>query len=122
MSDQNIYDMSSADLASQLIGKRIVSIAGETLQLDDGTVLQFEDTSDCCAYFNANVEAFDFFENAITNVTQIDTGKNEYDEAWSLHVLSNHKLIAKVNIEGTSSSGYYCHSVNLIVRRGGSDV
>jgi|GEM_PF-4350655 len=120
--EKNIRDVESNDLQLELIGRRIVSTSGETLTLDNGTVLEFEDTADCCAYFNANVEVFDFEDNVITNVRDIDTSTGEYREAWSLHVLSKHKLIAKVNIEGNSGSGYYCHSVDLTVRKGVSNV
>lgn len=122
MTKKIIYDMTDGDLAKQLVGKGIKAIAGETIELTDGTVLEIEDTSDCCAWFQGDIEAFDFGDNVITAVERHDTeAENEYDEAWSLHVLSAHKLIAKVNIEGNASNGYYCHSVNLIVKAVTSD-
>lgn len=115
MSD-TIYDMTAGDLAENLIGKSIKAIAGDVIELTDGTVLEIEDTGDCCAYFNGSLEVIDLTDNAITRVEQVDLGEDEYDEKWSLHILSAHKLIAKVNIEGDSTSGYYCHSINLKVK------
>ena len=115
--NETIYDMSDRDLAEQLVGKSIKSIAGSTIELTDGTVLEIEDTSDCCAWFRGDIEAFDFNDNVITAVETHDAeAEDEYTEAWSLHVLSAHTLIAKVNIEGDPTSGYYCHSVNLTVK------
>lgn len=114
---KTVYDMTAADLEEHLLGKTVTAVAGDTITLSDGTALRFEDTADCCAYFNAELRAGNFTDNAITAVNQIDTGENEYDEKWSLHILAADKRVATVDIEGTSSSGYYCHSVNLIVTR-----
>ena len=119
MKESTVYDMTDHDLAMQLVGKSVKAIAGTTIELTDGTVLNLEDTSDCCAWFRGDVEAFDFGDNVITAVERHDVEtEDDYSEAWSLHVLSAHKLIAKVNIEGDPTSGYYCHSVNLRVKVG----
>lgn len=119
MTDNKIYDMTSRDLAENLVGKSIKGIAGDTIELTDGTVLELEDTGDCCAYFNGSLEVIDLTDNAITSVKHVDRepkDDSDYDEHWSLHILSAHKLIAKVNIDGNATSGYYCHSINLKVK------
>lgn len=109
-----IYDMETENLADNLVGKSIKSIAGQTIELNDGTILEIEDTASCCAWFDGTIEAFDFEDNVITRVERVEAiAQDKYDDAWSLHVFSAHKLIAKVNIEGNESNGYYCHSVNL---------
>ncbi|MCS4277378.1 hypothetical protein M2390_003146 [Mycetocola sp. BIGb0189] len=114
---KTIYDMTESDLSGQLIGKSITAIAGKTMTLNDGTVLEFENAADCCAWFDATLESIDLNDNAITAVTRVGAkAAEDYDEAWSLHILSAHKLIAKVNIEGNASSGYYCHSILLNVK------
>lgn len=121
---KTIYDMGSGDLAEQLTGKSIVSVSGDSMTLNDGTVLELEDTADCCAWFSGSLEVIDLSDNMITNVEHVNrdpedgSGHDEYDEHYSLHILSAHKLIAKVNIDGNASSGYYCHSINLKVRAG----
>lgn len=116
---KTIEDMSDRDLAERLIGKSIVSVSGDSMTLNDGTVLELENTGDCCAWFTGSLEVIDLSDNAITNVEYIDRGPSDdsdYDEHYSLHILSAHKLIAKVNIDGNATSGYYCHSINLKVK------
>ena len=117
---ETIYDASADDFAKELIGKSIKAIAGDTIELNDGTILELEDTSDCCAYFNGDLEVIDLTDNAVTGVEHVDrdpSDDSDYDEHWSIHILSTHKLIAKVNIDGNASNGYYCHSINLRVKR-----
>lgn len=117
--NKTIYDANDDDFAKELVGKSIKGIAGDTIELNDGTVLEIEDTGDCCAWFTGSLEAIDLTDNAITNVEYVDRGKqddSDYDEHWSLHILSAHKLIAKVNIDGNATSGYYVHSINLKVK------
>lgn len=119
MSDISIYDMDEGDLGVHLIGKSIRAIAGNTIELTDGTVLEIEDAADCCAWFHGDIKAFDFAANVITGITRKEaTTEDEDNEAWTLQVFSAHKVIAEVNIEGNASSGYYCHSVGLNVKAG----
>jgi len=110
--------MTEGDLERELIGKRITEVdtgAGE-LTLDDGTRLIFEDTSDCCAWFSAQLQEGNLTDNAVTRVDcDYPTAADPYDEAWSLHILAGDNRIASVDIEGNSTSGYYCHSINLRV-------
>lgn len=119
MTENTIYDLNYHDLQDELLGKSIAAIAGDTIELNDGTILTLEDTSDCCAWFSGSLEVIDLSDNAITRVEQhdVETPEDDYDEHWSLHILSSHKLIAKVNIDGNAQSGYYCHSINLRVKR-----
>jgi len=110
-------DMTEKHLLNELVGKSITNIADNAMTLNDGTVLVFEDTDSCCAWFTATLDAIDVSDNAITAVNCVEANESaESEEAWSLHILSRHKLIAKVNIEGDSTSGYYCHSINLLVK------
>lgn len=48
MSGIDYYDMTDQDLASELVGKRIVQIDADSnsMTLHDGTVLIFQDSSD----------------------------------------------------------------------------
>lgn len=120
MSD-TIYDADRDDFATQLVGKSIKTIAGDVIELTDGTTLEVQNTGDCCAWFRGEVEAIDLTDNAITAVERVENGEDndDYgDENYSIHILSAHKLIAKVNIEGNATSGYYCHSINLNVKAG----
>ncbi|MBC3179383.1 hypothetical protein [Corynebacterium lujinxingii] len=112
MSGIDYCDMTDGDLEQELVGKKIVKIDTEnnTMTLHDGTVLKFHDASDCCAWFEAELEEKNLTDNAITHVTT--TG--EYgDESWSIHILAANNHIADVNITGNEGSGYYCHSIDL---------
>lgn len=114
MSGIDYYDMTDQDLASELVGKRIVQIDADSnsMTLHDGTVLIFQDSSDCCAWFQAELEEKNLTDNAITHVAT----SGEYgDESWSIHVLAADRHIADVHITGDEGSGYYCHSINLEV-------
>ncbi|KLI88579.1 hypothetical protein AA310_12375 [Arthrobacter sp. YC-RL1] len=117
--DNRIYDLESDDLAKVLIGKRITGIderAG-SIKLEDGTQLIIEDSADCCAYFGGDLKKIDLTENAITAIRHDDLSTGEYDEHWKLTVLSVDKEVCAIEIDGDSGSGYYCHSINLIVRK-----
>lgn len=112
-----IHDMNEYDLAKELIGKRIVSIAGETMQLDDGTVLEFKDTRGCCAWFTAQLHEGNLTDNAITAIETEELDDDGAPEHYNLHILAADQRVAAVEIEGDATSGYYCHSINLIVRK-----
>lgn len=117
MSDKKIYDLDVSGLAGEMVGRSIKAIAGNTIELSDGTTLEVESAGDCCAWFTGDVKAFDFANNVITGVTHVDRDPtDDVPERWSLQVYSGHKLIAKVNIEGDSTSGYYGHSVSMTVK------
>jgi hypothetical protein len=112
-----IYDMGKEDLEKEVLGNSIVSIEDKKITLSNGKVLEIEDTGDCCAWFEGDVKAFDFADNIVTGVEEIKhEGTKDAPESWTLRVLSKHKTLAEINIEGDSTSGYYCHSVNLNVK------
>lgn len=119
---ETIYDLGEQDLEDLLIGKVITGIdeGAGTITLNDGTILELEDTGDCCAHFNGELKKIDFTENAITAVAVKDLEQDEYDEHWELVVLSADKAVCAIEIDGTSGNGYYCHSINLIVKKPGA--
>ena len=114
--DDLIFDMSVDDLEEELIGKSIVEIdeSSNNLMLNDGTVLEFIDTADCCAWFNASLRAGNLTDNAITAIKVTDRQREQYgDEDYTIHILAANKNIADLDINGNPTSGYYCHSINL---------
>jgi hypothetical protein len=115
---RTIYDMTAEDLGSEVIGQRITAIEGKEIYLSNGKVLEIEDAHDCCAWFDGEIRAFDFADNMVTGIEFADSKatENGADEAWKLRVLSNHKTLAEIDIQGNSSNGYYCHSVILRVK------
>lgn len=115
-SDRIIWDMSPRDLEKELIGKTVVEIdeRENTLTLNDGRKLAFRDTSDCCAWFVANLRAGNLTDNAITAIKVTDRQEEEYsDEDYTIHIFAANKNIADLDITGNPTSGYYCHSINL---------
>lgn len=115
-----IYDMDMDDLSRELVGKVVTSIDTDrsTLTLSDGTTLTFEDTSECCAWFCAELKAGNLTENAVTSIraTNNDPEAVEFDdENYTLHVLAVDHNICDISIEGTAESGYYCHSIDLTI-------
>lgn len=118
MNQTRIYDMESGDLARHLVGKSITTIDDEAgvITLSDDTRLELEDSADCCAWFEGKLRTIDLTENAITAVREDGhTAECEYDDAWKLTVLSVDKEVCAVEIVGNASSGYYCHSIELVV-------
>ena len=121
---EEIWDMSAQDLENHVLGKRIefISETDNSIHLDDGTVLRLENTSICCAWFDAELKKGNLTDNAITAVTEVPReSEGPYNESWSLHILAADTRLATVDIEGNPTSGYYCHSVNLIVTKGESE-
>lgn len=113
-----IYDATATDFENELVGRKIVAISDTAIILDNGTTLVMEDTSSCCAYFEVTGvnAAEDIADNVITAVTQRDAeGKDE--EGFTIVVLSEAKELATIDIDGTASSGYYCHSINLNIKK-----
>jgi hypothetical protein len=119
---ETIYDLDRQGLEHLLIGKVITRIdeGAGTITLNDGTILQLEDTSSCCAWFDGELKKIDLTENAITAVAVKDLGQSDYDEHWELVVLSADRAVCAIEIEGDSSNGYYCHSINLVVKKPGA--
>ena len=113
-----VYDMTPEDLERELIGKSIVEIdeSGNNLMLNDGTILEFRDTADCCAWFDANLRAGNLTDNAITAIKVTDRQEEECgDEDYTIHIFAANKKIADLDINGNPTSGYYCHSINLAI-------
>ena len=121
MIDQ-IRDMHWEDLSRALVGKVITDIdpSTNTLTLSDGTALTFEDTSGCCAWFAAELKAGNLTENAVTAIRYTDNAPEAGaydDENYTLHILAVDHNIADLTITGNPTSGYYCHSINLTIRK-----
>lgn len=115
---KTIYDMTPQELKRELIGRTVTKIdeGDNALTLDDGRVLKFRDTADCCAWFNGELRAGNLTDNAITavKVTENQDPENVYgNEDYTIHILAADKNIADLDITGDPTSGYYCHSIDL---------
>lgn len=105
-------DASVEDFQDELIGKKIVEIENNVILLSDGTMLELIDTSDCCAWFSAELSVNNLVDNAITKVYATGDGNGD---GFTIHVLAANKKVVDIYIDGDEGSGYYCHSINLEV-------
>jgi hypothetical protein len=122
-SESVIYDTIDDDVAAFLVGKSIANIDPDKnlVMLNDGTELEFEDASDCCAWYGVELSAhLDYMDNVITDVEYEDNvpdAREGDDENYVLHVLSHDRTVFDINVQGNPTSGYYCHSFTLRVRK-----
>ena len=121
MNTHTIYDMYPGDLEKEVVGKTITAVDTEngTLTLGNGTVLEFEDTQSCCAWFSAELEAGNLTDNAVTAIEVTDNGPDDdysSEPDYTIHVLAADTKIVDVTITGDATSGYYCHSIILNVK------
>lgn len=115
-----VYDISAKDLESELLGKRIVEISSSEITLNDGTALKLKETSDCCAWYDYMIHRGKIVDHAITGVESIDVDIDdgaEYSENFKLHILAGGITVADVDIWGHEGSGWYCHSIDMLIRR-----
>ena len=109
-------------LSDELVGKKIVSIdtGNNEIVLNDGTVLELEDNQECCAWFNVDgITEIDLDDNIVTAVREEATTLSDPNEsAFDMVILSRDKTLARIQVDGDVSNGYYCHSIILKVRQG----
>lgn len=117
---ETIRDVTRTDLEELLIGHKIVDINEDdkTIILDNGTQLTFEDVDECCAWFEAELKKGNLVDNIVTAVKyeQLEPEKGCPDRC-TLHVLAVDENICDVGIYGDATSGFYCQSVLLQVKR-----
>lgn len=110
-----ITSLDEYSLAEALVGKSITSLEGNRLTLGDGTVLYIEDTSDCCAWYDAEAWPIDLSDNIVTGV-RLDEREGDPDwgrEHYTLTVLSASTELLAVDVNGDEGNGYYVHSAEL---------
>lgn len=113
-----IWGMNLDDLRDEILGHTVVKVDTDvqTITLDNGTELIFEDVEDCCSWFEAELTAGNLVDNAITDVTCTDNAdEDDWQEDYTIHILAANKKVADLNITGSEGSGYYCHGINLNV-------
>lgn len=98
---ETIRDVTRTDLEELLIGHKIVDIVEDdkTIILDNGTQLTFEDTDECCAWFEAELKKGNLVDNIVTAVKyeQLEPEKGRPDR-FTLHVLAVDENICDVDI------------------------
>lgn len=117
------YDMGSVadELAEVLVGRRIVSAeavpakgwdgAYLLLTLDNGTQVEVQDTSDCCAY--GEVSSFLLNPDSVDHVITSVTDRDDYTEFF---VLADMVQVLKLDTSWSEGSGYYSYGLNIKLR------
>lgn len=126
MNTETFRDASVSDLKENIVGHRItdVNVRDGIITLDDGTVLEFESASECCAWYDVEIAPhMDINDNMVTDVVTVfddDSNDDNTDDDnldhYALRVLSRDKAILDVNVDGDPTSGYYCQSFTLNVK------
>jgi hypothetical protein len=110
--------MTSDDLACEIVGHRISKISDTSITLDNGNILEFENCEDCCSWFVYEINNIDINDNIVTKVEVTgDEAPDEGSASWTLHILSRDKKVCDIDIDGDATNGYYCHSIELIVKK-----
>jgi len=103
------------DWTDLLIGRSIPTVTEDSLILDDGTRIKFDEADDCCSY--AIVDKLRTCKNIITSVRIIDEGDSDYEENLRAEVvvLTDAGEINIVEQSGSEGTGYYLHGWSLRV-------
>lgn len=109
----NVYD----GLARHLIGHRVVEATGNTLYLDNGATLEFQEhNDDCCS--TVELDKLATTDHVITSMTVEDneneTGGEGAYRAW-IHVITEAGELNIAEADGNASNGYYLHGFALRV-------
>lgn len=108
------FDTDDSEFHDALVGRRIVRIDADqhAFELDDGTVVQFIEMYDCCAWFAPlRTTAGDLVDNIITDVrhswSQVPDADEDSYGYYDVVFMCEDQQIASVAVEGDITSGYY---------------
>lgn len=97
------------EIKNLLIGHKVTKVDKDTLLIDSGIKLQFEDMYDCCAYYD--LTELNDTDNIITDVKFFeDPSGDDYPHGsgvYQIFVFADNKKVNLVRYEGTDSNGYY---------------
>ena len=112
------YGLSADSIKEYLVGHMIDSIDeyhGE-MTLDNGTVLELIDASECCAWYNAVIGNDIKLKTIITDVDEEPDYDSDAADAYRIVILGEDCRIGTIDVTGDPTSGYYCHSAYFSVR------
>ena len=116
------YD--SDDLSPVLAGRYVTKVDGDTLTLDDGTVLEFEGNEGCCCG-SGDYWLTELFQRGTPNArimsAEVETtqlGDDEYDDTrYTLFVIVDDERLPLAEVEGNDGNGYYGSGFHVTVTR-----
>lgn len=112
------------ELEKLLVGKRIVSATKDKLTLEDGTIVEVQESEQsCCA--SAEGEWSNVKLDAVITAVKIEDEKTveyknccEADKYATVVVYHNQNIIAQANCEANNGNGGYYYSVCSLVVKG----
>lgn len=99
-------------LREVVIGRKLVSVEGETITLDNGTRIKISGSSDCCAWGDATLGKIVDSEHVITGVRSVDDGKKSEATVFLMTDAGSAMEIAQ---EWDESNGYYFYGLYFTV-------
>lgn len=123
------FNVDAFMLKKVMVGRSIREInpVKQTITLDNDAIVKLQNTSDGGALYIAmevcdrsawyhvtGMEAFDFQDNIITDVVRQDN--DETGDNFTFKILSHHKTIAEVSVDGHKGSANYYRSINMSIR------
>jgi hypothetical protein len=113
------YDHDNAvEIAELFVGHKVVKIADNKLELDDGRILTFIGSADCCQRYD--LTELNGCDNVITSVELLnDPGGDEYhkyDGEYRIFVYADNVKINLATFEGSDANGYYGTGYTIEVR------
>lgn len=106
-----------------LIGRKVVKVADDTLQLDDGIRLKFvgHEGACCCESGDYDLTELNGVDNIITSVEFEDLPcgdaypGREYPGTYKIFVFAANQKINLATFEGSDGNGYYGTGYKIIV-------
>ena len=107
-----------------LLFRRIVQVSDNTLELDNGVILEIHpNQGSCpgCCSGDYEIIALAGCDNAITNVelvcAEIDDVDSSYDQSYRIDVYAEDERIRVLQVDGTDGNGYYGTGYTIFVKR-----
>lgn len=109
------------EIAELLFGRKVKKVGDDTLELDNGLVLEIIPNEGCggCSSGWYSLKELNGCDNAITNVEFICDADvvDKYDEtSYKIFVLAEDKRIKLLQVDGDDGNGYYGSGYEIIVK------
>lgn len=99
-------------LSEIVIGRKLVSVKGEVVTLDNGTKIRIEGSSDCCAWGDATIGKIIDSEHVITGVQSVD---GDAEGSATVFLMTDAGTAMEIAQEWDESNGYYFYGLYLTV-------
>lgn len=103
----------SNEITQLLLGRKVTKIGDNALELDNGTILEFEGSHECCQYYE--LTELNGIENIITKVELLNDPDDPFDYperegeggTYRIFVYAENQKVNLAVFDGTDGNGYY---------------